>query len=172
MFDNKKYTKMKDYQEIIKDTFERMKRNQAISPLLLMTDQITDEKLQQHAKYVSLEPGEKPLFMADVKMVMWGRVTGLLVTDRNVYYRCMAIKRFFRSFAMLLSARNQGKVALTDLHEISLGNWVMGSGTDTSYLGHRLSINDNVVGTLVLGRYMSFDKKLVENLETLFKVLV
>ena len=74
--------------------------------------------------------------------------------------------------AMLFSARNQGKVALADLNEISLGNWVMGSGTDTSYLGHRLSINDEVVGTLVLGRYMTFDDKLVENLETLFKAMM
>lgn len=52
---------MKDYSEIIKATFERMNRNQVISPLLLEADQITNEKLQQHAKYVSLEPGEKPL---------------------------------------------------------------------------------------------------------------
>ena len=48
---------MKDYSEIIKKTFELMRRNQAISPLLLMTDQITNEKLQEHAKYVHLEQG-------------------------------------------------------------------------------------------------------------------
>ena len=52
---------MKDYSEIIKATFERMSRNQVISPLLLEADQITNEKLQQHAKYVSHELGEKPL---------------------------------------------------------------------------------------------------------------
>lgn len=161
-----------DNRQKIENAFEVMKRTQVISPLLLQADQITSEKLQQHAKYVSLEQGEKPLFMVDVKMVMLGRVTGLLVTDRNVYYRCMAIKKLFRSMAMLFSARNQGKVALADLNEISLGNWVMGSGTDTSYLGHRLSINDEVVGTLVLGRYMTFDDKLVENLETLFKAMM
>ena len=69
---------MKDYSEIIKATFERMSRNQVISPLLLESDQITNEKLQQHAKYVSLEPDEKPLFMVDVKVAIWGRLTGLL----------------------------------------------------------------------------------------------
>ena len=76
-----------DNRQKIENAFEVMKRTQVISPLLLRADQITGEKLQQHAKYVSLEQGEKPLFMVDVKMVMLGRVTGLLVTDRNVYYR-------------------------------------------------------------------------------------
>ena len=50
-----------DNRQKIENAFEVMKRTQVISPLLLQADQITSEKLQQHAKYVSLEPGEKPL---------------------------------------------------------------------------------------------------------------
>ena len=157
--DNQKHITMKDYSEIIKATFEKMSRNQVISPLLLEADQITNEKLQQHAKYLSLEPGEKPMFMVDVKVAIWGRLTGLLVTDRNVYYQCMKIT--FR--------KKRGKVALSDLNEISLGDIVFDG---TTYLGHRLSLNGNVVGSLVLGRGITFDDKLVENLETLFKAMV
>ena len=41
----------------------------------------------------------------------------------------------------------------------------------TTYLGHRLSLNGTVVGSLALGRGLTFDDKLVENLETLFKVM-
>ena len=160
---------MKDYSEIIKATFEKMNRNQVISPLLLEADQITNEKLQQHAKYVSLEPGEKPLFLVDVKVAIWGRLTGLLVTDRNVYYQCMKITFLFRGITMLASGKKRGKMALSDLNEISLGDIVFDG---TTYLGHRLSLNGNVVGSLVLGRGLTFDDKLVENLETLFKAMV
>lgn len=160
---------MKDYTQIINETFEQMKRNQVISPLLLVGDQITNENLQQHANYVSLEPGEKPLFMVDVKVFLWGRVTGLLVTDRNVYYRCMKITMLFRGLTMYLSGRKTGKVALDNLNEISLGDVVFDG---TSYLGHRLSINGVVPGSLILGKGITFDDKLVENLETLFKALV
>ena len=159
---------MKDYSEIIKSTFEKMKRNQVISPLLLMTDQITNEKLQQHAKYVSLEKDEKPLFMVDVKVALWGRMTGLLVTDRNVFYQCMKITLLFRGITMLASPKKRGKVALDNLTEISLGSVVFDG---TTYLGHRLSLNGTVVGSLALGRGLTFDDKLVENLETLFKAM-
>ena len=69
----------------------------------------------------------------------------------------------------LVSGKKRGKVALSDLNEISLGNIVFDG---TTYLGHRLSLNGNVVGSLVLGRGITFDDKLVENLETLFKAMV
>lgn len=162
---------MKDYSAIVNETIEKMKRNQVISSYLLVAGQITNEKLQQHAKYVNLAQGEKPLFLVDVRVPIWGRLTGLLVTDRNVYYRCMKITTLFRGLTMIFSGKKTGKVALDSLNEISLGDWVMGSGTDTSYLGHRLSINGNVIGTLMLGKY-TFDEKLIENLDTLFKALV
>lgn len=161
---------MEKYQEII-ETIERMKHSQVISKHLLFTDAITGEKLSEHAKYVALEPDEKPLVLVDVKKAFCGRMTGLLVTDRNVYYRCLRIKTFFRALTMFYSSKITGKVALCDVNQISLGDWIMGSGTDTSYLGHRLSINGAEVGTLLLGKYYSFDDKLVENLKQLFKAL-
>lgn len=158
-----------DNRQKIENAFEVMKRTQVISPLLLRADQITGEKLQQHAKYVSLESGEKPLFLVDVKVAMWGRMTGLLVTDRNVYYRCMKITLLLRGLLMPLSGKKTGKVALDNLSEISLGDAVF---EGTTYLGHRLSVNGNVVGSLALGRGLTFDDKLVENLETLFKAMM
>lgn len=159
---------MKDYSEIIKKTFELMRRNQAISPLLLMTDQITKEKLHEHAKYVHLEQGEKPLFMVDVKVALWGRLTGLLVTDRNVYYQCMKITLLFRGITMFASSKKRGKMALDNLTEISLGQVVFDG---TTYCGHRFSINGETIGSLALGKGLTFDDKLVKNLETLFKAL-
>jgi hypothetical protein len=81
----------------------------------------------------------------------------------------MKITFLFRGITMLASGKKRGKVALSDLNEISLGNIVFDG---TTYLGHRLSLNGNVVGSLVLGRGLTFDDKLVENLETLFKAMV
>ena len=155
----------------IVEAIERMSHSQVISKSLLFSDAITQEKLSKHSKYVQLEQCEKPLFMVNVRVFLWGLTTGLLVTDKNVYYQCMKIKKLFRGLTMPLSSKKRGKVALNDLNEISLGDFVMGSGTDTSYLGHRLLINGTVIGTLVLGKGLTFDSNLVENLQQLFKAM-
>ena len=155
----------------IVEAIEKMSHNQVISKSLLFSDAITQEKLSKHSKYVQLEQGEKPLFMVNVRVFLWGLTTGLLVTDRNVYYQCMKIKKLFRGLTMPLSSKIRGKLALNDLNEISLGDFVIGSGTDTSYLGHRLLLNGTVIGTLVLGKGLTFDSNLVENLRQLFKAM-
>lgn len=153
----------------IEETFELIKRTQIKSESLYSGKVINDEDLKHHSKYVHLEPGEVPLAMVDTRVAFWGRMTGLVITDRNVYYRCMKMKMLFRGLTMFLSSRNVGKVALDDLHEISIGWPVFAL---TTYCGHRFSINGQLVGTLILGDGYTYDDKLVENLETLFKALV
>ena len=158
-----------DKRQKIEEAFERMKSTQVKSDCLYSGKVITDDDLKKHSKYVQLESGEVPLAMVDARVAFWGRMTGLVITDRNVYYRCMKMKMLFRGLTMFLSSRNIGKVALDDLHEISIGKPVFDM---TTYCGHRFSINGQLVGTLILGDGYTFDDKLVENLELLFKALV
>jgi len=152
-----------DKRQKIEEAFERMEHCQIVSEYLRLNDSITEKKLAVRKNYVNLEPGEKPLFMVDTIR------TGLVVTDRSLYYKCMKIKLLFRSISMFMSSRNMGKIALDDIHEISIGKPVFDM---TTYCGHRFSINGQVVGTLILGGAYTFDENLVENLELLFKALV
>lgn len=88
--------------------------------------------------------------------------SGLLITDKNVYYRC--IKDTF--WASLVASSNKGTIPLEQVVSIRIGAHDHCFGT--AYIGHQLLINNNNVGLLRMGGSMEYDDKAIDELNQIF----
>jgi len=91
--------------------------------------------------------------------------TGLLITDKTIWY---AVKKngFLASFQI---GTEKGAVRLSDIRTLAIQDHDHAYGT--SYVGHEIAINGNVIGLLRMGRGMMFNENMLNYLESLFSSL-
>ncbi len=136
---------------------------------LFVLDEITPEVLERHKKYyVSLSADEKPLLVVNHKVV--GSIggygwTGLIITDKNIYFKC--VKDAFLSG--IYAAGLKGVMPFDSIKTIAIGEHDHCYGT--AYVGHQLVINKEVKGLLRMGGAIMFDDDLIEALGKIFKSL-
>lgn len=139
---------------------------QAKSKNVYLLNDIDCKLLELHKKrYAEIGSDEKPLLA--VNKCIPGTVggygwSGLLITDKNVYYRC--IKDTF--WASLVASSNKGTIPLEQVVSIRIGAHDHCFGT--AYIGHQLLINNNDVGLLRMGGSMEYDDKAIDELNQIF----
>lgn len=139
---------------------------QAKSKNVYLLNDIDCKLLELHKKrYAEIGSDEKPLLAVNKSIP--GTVggygwSGLLITDKNVYYRC--IKDTF--WASLVASSNKGTIPLEQVVSIRIGAHDHCFGT--AYIGHQLLINNNNVGLLRMGGSMEYDDKAIDELNQIF----
>lgn len=139
---------------------------QAKSKNVYLLNDIDSKLLELHKKrYAEIGSDEKPLLAVNKSIP--GTVggygwSGLLITDKNVYYRC--VKDTF--WASLVASSNKGTIPLEQVVSIRIGAHDHCFGT--AYIGHQLLINNNNVGLLRMGGSMEYDDKAIDELNQIF----
>lgn len=143
----------------------------AKSKNVYLLDDIEPGLLALHRKrYASqMADSERPLLVVNKSIL--GTVggygwSGLLVTDRKLYYKC--VKDTF--WAGLVALSDKGEIPLEEVRSVSIGKHDHCFGT--AYVGHQLVVNGNVLGLLRMGGSVEFDDKAIEELNQIFRFAV
>lgn len=122
--------------------------------------------LELHEKrYAEINGNERPLLALNKTIpgciggYGW---TGLLITDKAIYWRCL--KDSF--FASLVSIPVKGSIPLKELRNIKFGRQDACFGS--SYIGHKLIINDSIIGLLRIVGNATTDETAKNELDTIF----
>lgn len=123
-------------------------------------------EFQEKRLGIKLQPDEKPLLAVNKKII--GTVggygwTGILITDKNIYYRLL--KDAF--WSSVIAIPNKGRIAMGQVFSMQIGNHDGCLGT--AYIGHQLLVNGKVLGLLRMGGAIEFDDKLIDILRGLFE---
>lgn len=147
---------------------DALKESGEALPKALFLSPIPSDVIELHQKRfgIQLQPDEKPLLAVNKKII--GTVggygwTGILLTDKNLYYRLL--KDF--EFSSLIPINNKGGIPVEQLSSLQIGNHDTCRGN--AYIGHQLLVNGNVLGLLRMGGGLLFDDKLMDILCGLFE---
>lgn len=144
-------------------------QHRELSKNLYLEGNIPDKVLERHTKwYAPVKSDEKVLFAVNYKIP--GTVgkygwTGMLVTDKSIYYRCL--KNSF--FSSLVAIAQTGIIPLAEIESIAIGDHDTCFGT--AYTGHKLLVNGQVKGLLRMGGGIEYDEKLIDDLSYIFSAL-
>jgi hypothetical protein len=136
-------------------------------------DEIKSKYIENHkSRYLILEPDEKLLVMLN-KGAIFGVLTGLIVTNQKIHF-CTLKKSVWAGYLPWFFTGPKGSRRISDLSSIEIAEsfflqlnyW---DGSSTSYIGHELRINDEILGYVRMGTF--FDKKAVAFLNGLFDCL-
>lgn len=115
---------------------------------VLLFDDISKNVLDRHKRiYADVGPDEVPILAVNaLKMAMTGltTTTGLLITDRFLYFKCLKDK----SYSEMTGATLKGKIPLSDIVEVRADNNVEASHRAGEYIN--LTVNGNKIGSLLL----------------------
>lgn len=128
-------------------------------------NRLTEKIIRQHKrKYAELENGEIPVLAVNdfSKPMLLTAKTGILITDRNLYYR--TFKDTF--FASLNPEFFSGRIRLEDINSIETGLHDIAIGG--AYQGHQLIVNGVNLGLLRLGEGVVYNKKNLEDISYIF----
>jgi hypothetical protein len=133
-------------------------------------DEIKSKYIENHrSKYLILEPDEKLLVMLN-KGAIFGVMTGLTVTNQKIHF-CTLKKSVWAGYLPWFFTGPKGSRRISDLSSIEIAesfflqvNWYA-----SSYIGHELRINDEILGYVRMGTF--FDEKAVAFLNGLFDCL-
>lgn len=147
---------------------DALKESGEALPKALFLSPVPQDVLERHEKRlgIKLQPDEKPLLAVNKKII--GTVggygwTGILLTDKNLYYRLL--KDAF--YSSVIAIPNKGSIAMGQLFSLQVGNHDGCLGT--AYIGHQLLANGKVLGLLRMGGDIVFDDKLIDLLRKLFE---
>lgn len=147
---------------------DALKESGETLPKALFLSPLPQDVLERHEKRlgIKLQPDEKPLLAVNKKII--GTVggygwTGILLTDKNLYYRLL--KDAF--YSSVIAIPNKGSIAMGQLFSLQVGNHDGCLGT--AYIGHQLLANGKVLGLLRMGGDIVFDDKLIDLLRKLFE---
>lgn len=137
-------------------------------PKALFLSPIPSDVIELHQKRlgIQLQPDETPLLAVNKKII--GTVggygwTGILLTDKNLYYRLLKDSEF----SSIIPINNKGSIPVEQLSSLQIGNHDTCRGK--AYIGHQLLVNGNVLGLLRMGGGLLFDDKLMDILSGLFE---
>ena len=138
-----------------------------ISKNVFTGDNITAELIEKHCNRYGINcQEEQPLLIVNDSIVgSFGGYgwTGLMITDKTLYYKCT--KDSF--FSGLVALSSKGIIPLEQVHTISIGHHDTCFGT--AYVGHQLVINNEVMGLLRMGGSIEYDEKAISQLTHIFK---
>ena len=143
--------------------------HQVKSKYVFLLDEINGAVLDRHKKlYAHVTTDEKPLLAVNNKII--GVVggygwSGLLITDKKLYYKC-TVDKFWAS---IIALANKGEMPLESIRKIAIGESDGCFGT--SYIGHRLIINKKTVGLLRMGGAITWNDETINELTQIFKQL-
>ena len=128
-----------------------------------------NEVIGLHKKYYAAVAPDERLLLAVNKSIPgcingfgW---SGLLVTDKKVYWRCLSDS----FFASIVPGTKKGEMPLETLRSLTIGESDHCFGTN--YIGHQLFINGDKKGLLRMGGSMQWDDDALEDLTNIFKAL-
>ena len=138
-----------------------------ISKNVFTGNNITAELIEKHCnRYGITCQEEQPLLIVNDSIVgSFGGYgwTGLMITDKTLYYKCT--KDSF--FSGLVALSSKGIIPLEQVHTIAIGHHDTCFGT--AYVGHQLVINNEVMGLLRMGGSIEYDEKAISQLTHIFK---
>ena len=138
-----------------------------ISKNVFTGNNITAELLEKHCNRYGINcQGEQPILIVNDSIVgSFGGYgwTGLMITDKTLYYKCT--KDSF--FSGLIALSSKGIIPLEQVHTIAIGHHDTCFGT--AYVGHQLVINNEVMGLLRMGGSIEYDEKAISQLTHIFK---
>lgn len=147
---------------------DALKESGEALPKALFLSPIPSDVIELHQKRlgIQLQPDETPLLAVNKKII--GTVggygwTGILLTDKNLYYRLLKDSEF----SSLIPINNKGGIPVEQLSSLQIGNHDTCRGK--AYIGHQLLVNGNVLGLLRMGGGLLFDDKLMDILSGLFE---
>lgn len=138
-----------------------------ISKNVFTGNNITAELIEKHCNRYGINcQGEQPILIVNDSIVgSFGGYgwTGLMITDKTLYYKCT--KDSF--FSGLIALSSKGIIPLEQVHTIAIGHHDTCFGT--AYVGHQLVINNDVMGLLRMGGSIEYDEKAISQLTHIFK---
>lgn len=147
---------------------DALKKSGEALPKALFLSPIPSDVIELHQKRlgIQLQPDETPLLAVNKKII--GTVggygwTGILLTDKNLYYRLLKDSEF----SSIIPINNKGSIPVEQLSSLQIGNHDTCRGK--AYIGHQLLVNGNVLGLLRMGGGLLFDDKLMDILSGLFE---
>ena len=138
-----------------------------ISKNVFTGDNITAELIEKHCNRYGINcQGEQPILIVNDSIVgSFGGYgwTGLMITDKTLYYKCTKDSLF----SGLVALSSKGIIPLEQVHTIAIGHHDTCFGT--AYVGHQLVINNEVMGLLRMGGSIEYDEKAISQLTHIFK---
>lgn len=138
-----------------------------ISKNVFTGNNITAELIEKHCSRYGINcQEEQPILIVNDSIVgSFGGYgwTGLMITDKTLYYKCT--KDSF--FSGLIALSSKGIIPLEQVHTIAIGHHDTCFGT--AYVGHQLVINNEVMGLLRMGGSIEYDEKAISQLTHIFK---
>lgn len=152
--------------EAIKNAVQMYSVNSiAVSDSILAGPEISADKINSYG--VSIAPNEEPLVML-YKSGMVFMKTKFLITDKNIYYKCLKDSFWTGLFGSLMGI-NEGKISWDKISCLEIAEHDTCFGT--AYVGHQLKINDKVLGLVRMGSGIYYDEDAIKYLNGLFDFL-
>ena len=132
-------------------------------------DQIPNKLIEKHKKkYLNLSSDEEVLVLLEGQYRFGGAFTGLAITNKRIHYHTLK-KSIFTSILQWWLKGPKGSKVIADLESIEIAQ--LDTCIGTSYIGHELRINDEILGYVRMGRGVLYDQNAKEFLNGLFNHL-
>jgi len=129
-------------------------------------NEIPNQLLEKHKKrYLDLSSDEQVLVLLEGQNRFGGAFTGLAITNKRIHYFTLK-KSIFTSMLQWWLKGPKGSKIIADLESIEIAQ--LDSCLGTSYVGHELRINDEILGYVRMGRGIMYDQNAKEFLNGLF----
>ena len=147
---------------------DALKKSGDALPKALFLSPVPPDVIKLHEKRLRmrLRSDETPLLTVNKKII--GNVggygwSGILITDKTLYYRVLKASFFTGVIAM----NNIGRIPIEQITSLQIGN--LDACYGMAYVGHQFIVNGNVLGLLRMGGGIEFNGKLIDILRELFE---
>ena len=132
-------------------------------------NEIPNQLIEKHKKrYLDLSSDEELLVLLEGQYRFGGAFTGLAITNKRIHYHTLR-KSIFTSMLQWWLKGPKGSKVIADLESIEIAE--LDSCLGTSYVGHELRINDEILGYVRMGRGVMYDQNAKAFLNGLFNHL-
>ena len=127
--------------------------------------EIPNQLIEKHKKkYLDMSSDEEVLVLLEGQR-FGGAFTGVTITNRKIHYQTLK-KSIFTSVLQWWLKGPKGSKVIADLESIEIAEHDTCLGT--SYIGHELRINDEILGYVRMGKGILYDQDAKEFLNGLF----
>ena len=128
--------------------------------------EIPNQLIENHKKkYLDMSSDEEALVLLEGQHRFGGAFTGLTITNKRIHY-CTLKKSIFTSVLQWWLKGPKGSKVIADLESIEIAE--LDTCLGTSYIGHELRINDEILGYVRMGNGILYDQDAKEFLNGLF----
>ena len=128
--------------------------------------EIPNQLIENHKKkYLDISSDEEVLVLLEGQHRFGGAFTGLTITNQRIHY-CTLKKSIFTSVLQWWLKGPKGSKVVADLESIEIAK--LDTCLGTSYVGHELRINDEILGYVRMGNGILYDQDAREFLNGLF----